>query len=130
MPQLEALSIEIRACQAQSIFSDHPDLGVHHLTLLRDINVLINCGGARHEEVKVLETAISDATNLHPNHPKLCFHRDNQEGMVKDDAYVLMNEENTKQLERGIYMICFVFCFGGNRREEGRVLLIFLPIWV
>ncbi|KAJ1256064.1 hypothetical protein BS78_K090400 [Paspalum vaginatum] len=83
VPQIEALSIEIKACQAQSAFADHPDLGIRHLTSLRDLNVWINCGGARLEDVEVVEGAISGATNLLPNHPKLNIHRDNQEEMVK-----------------------------------------------
>ncbi|XP_062200747.1 disease resistance protein RGA5-like [Phragmites australis] len=68
-PQLERFSIEIRARQAQSAFADHPDLGIHHLTSLRDLNVWIDCEGARIEEVEMLEAAITDATNLLPNHP-------------------------------------------------------------
>jgi hypothetical protein len=91
MPELEALSIEIRACQVQSAFAGHPDLGIHHLTSLRDLNVWINCGGARLQEVEVLEVAISDAVNLISNHPKLYFHRDNQEEMVKDDTIMPCN---------------------------------------
>jgi len=58
MPELEALSIEIRACQVQSAFAGHPDLGIHHLTSLRDLNVWVNCGGATLQEVEVLEVAI------------------------------------------------------------------------
>jgi len=91
MPELEALSIEIRACQVQSALAGHPDLGIHHLTSLRDLNVWINCGGATLQEVEVLEVAISDAVNLLSSHPKLYFHRDNQEEMVKDDTITPCN---------------------------------------
>nr|CAB3495079.1 unnamed protein product [Digitaria exilis] len=94
VPQLEALSIEIRACQAQSTFADHLDLGIHHLASLRDLNVWINCGGAKVEEVEALVAAITHATNLLPNHPTPRFYRDNEEGMVKDDAHV---EQDIKQ---------------------------------
>nr|TKV94583.1 hypothetical protein SEVIR_9G304900v2 [Setaria viridis] len=88
VPQLEALSIEIRACEEQSAFADHPDLGIHHLASLRDLNVWINCEGAKVEEVEALEAAITDATNLLPNHPTPRFYRDNEEGMEKDGACV------------------------------------------
>lgn len=94
VPQLEALSIEISTCQAQSTFADHLDLGIHHLALLRDLNVWINCGGAKVEEVEALVAAITHATNLLPNHPTPRFYRDNEEGMVKDDAHV---EQDIKQ---------------------------------
>ncbi|CAN6288592.1 unnamed protein product [Urochloa humidicola] len=86
VPQLEAASIEIRACQAQSTFADQPDLGLHHLSSLRDLNVWINCKGAKAEEVEALEAAITHGTNLLPNHPTPRFLRDNQEGMVKEDS--------------------------------------------
>ncbi|CAN6305673.1 unnamed protein product, partial [Urochloa humidicola] len=85
-PQLEAVSIEIRVCQAKSTFSEQPDLGLHHLSSLRDLNVWINCGGAKAEEVEALEAAITHGTNLLPNHPTLRFYRDNQERMVKEDG--------------------------------------------
>ncbi|CAL4932607.1 unnamed protein product [Urochloa decumbens] len=88
VPHLEAVSIEIRACQAQPTFADHPDLGLHNLSSLRDLNVWINCGGAKAEEVEALEAAITHGTNLLPNHPTPRFFRDNEEGMVKDGAHV------------------------------------------
>ncbi|CAL4915909.1 unnamed protein product [Urochloa decumbens] len=88
VPHLEAVSIEIRACQAQSTFADHPDLGLHNLSSLRDFNVWINCGGAKAEEVEALEAAITHGTNLLPNHPTPRFFRDNEEGMMKDGAHV------------------------------------------
>ncbi|GJN20301.1 hypothetical protein PR202_gb07662 [Eleusine coracana subsp. coracana] len=88
MPQLEQLSIEIRACQGQSGLAENSDLGIHHLTSLRDLNIWINCGGAQMEEVEMLEAAITNAINLLPNKPKPQFYRENQDNMVTNEAHV------------------------------------------
>lgn len=88
VPKLEAVSVEIRACQTRSAFVGTPDLGIHHLASLRDLNVWINCEGAKAEEVEALEATITDATNLLPNRPTPRFYRDHEEGMVKDAALV------------------------------------------
>jgi hypothetical protein len=84
VPQLEQLSIEIRAhhIQYELLANNSADLGIHHLTSLRDLNVWINCDGAKMEEVQVLEASITGATNVLPNKPTPHFYRENQDNMV------------------------------------------------
>lgn len=85
MQKVREISVVVRAHKAKSAFADHPDLGIRNLTSLMDLNVWINCEGARVQEVTVLEAAIADATALLPNHPTPHFFRENEENMVKDD---------------------------------------------
>ncbi|KAG8090087.1 hypothetical protein GUJ93_ZPchr0011g28917 [Zizania palustris] len=105
MQMIKEISIVVRAHEVQSACADHPDLGIHHLSSLMNLNVWINCEGARAEEVKVLEDVITDATNLLPNHPTPHFYRENEENMVKDDEahmhgrmkQAMMFNEDTKK---------------------------------
>uniref|UniRef100_J3N9Q6 Disease resistance R13L4/SHOC-2-like LRR domain-containing protein n=1 Tax=Oryza brachyantha TaxID=4533 RepID=J3N9Q6_ORYBR len=88
LQKVREISIVVRAHEAKSAFAGHPDLGIHNLTSLMNLNVWINCEGARVQEVKVLEAAITDATSLLPNHPTPQFLRENEGKMVKEEAHI------------------------------------------
>ncbi|KAL6622916.1 hypothetical protein ACP70R_032795 [Stipagrostis hirtigluma subsp. patula] len=73
MPNLKDLEFQIMARETRSMSS--PDLGIRHLSALRDLCVWIDCRDARDEEVHKIEAAIRNAARLHPNHPTPYFHR-------------------------------------------------------
>lgn len=87
MPMLETLEFQIIAheARAESGFGP-PDLGICHLSALRNLIVNIYCECARVEDVEALEAAIWIAVSMLPNHPTPTLHRFREAEMAKYDA--------------------------------------------
>uniref|UniRef100_A0A0E0J4I4 Uncharacterized protein n=1 Tax=Oryza nivara TaxID=4536 RepID=A0A0E0J4I4_ORYNI len=68
MPKLETIDFMIKAHSSQSACS-HQNLGIHHLSALKVLNVNIDydCEEAMVEEVEALEAAIKNEASLLPN---------------------------------------------------------------
>uniref|UniRef100_A0A0E0J4I6 AAA+ ATPase domain-containing protein n=1 Tax=Oryza nivara TaxID=4536 RepID=A0A0E0J4I6_ORYNI len=94
MPMLETLEFQIIAheARAESGFGP-PDLGICHLSALRNLIVNIYCECARVEDVEALEAAIWIAVSMLPNHPTPTLHRFREAEMAKTvlRCYTLMS---------------------------------------
>ncbi|XP_062182231.1 disease resistance protein RGA5-like [Phragmites australis] len=101
MPMLETLEFQIIAHAVQTACGiGPPDLGICHLSALRNLVVNVHCEGARIEEVEALEAAIRIGTSMLPNHPKHALHRFGVAEMVTNDAGIEKqgHEEDKKHL--------------------------------
>ncbi|KAF2911764.1 disease resistance protein RGA5-like [Oryza sativa Japonica Group] len=86
MPMLETLEFQIIAHEARTECGfGPPDLGICHLSSIRNLIINIYCECARIEDVEALEAAIWLAASTLPNHPTLTLHRFREAEMVKNN---------------------------------------------
>ncbi|KQJ87671.1 putative disease resistance RPP13-like protein 3 isoform X2 [Brachypodium distachyon] len=87
VPVLETLEFQIivHEVQTASRFGP-PDLGIRHLSALKNLVVNIYCECARVEGVEALEAAIQVAASMLPNNPTLTLRRFREPEMLTDDA--------------------------------------------
>uniref|UniRef100_A0A0E0MHE8 AAA+ ATPase domain-containing protein n=1 Tax=Oryza punctata TaxID=4537 RepID=A0A0E0MHE8_ORYPU len=85
MPMLETLEFQIIAHEARSECGFcPPDIGICHLSALKNLVIDMFCECARVEEVEALEAAIRIAASTLPNHPTPNLKRFREAEMVKN----------------------------------------------
>jgi hypothetical protein len=86
-PMLETLEFQIIVHEVKTACgSGSPDLGICHLSTLKNLVVNIYCECARVEEILALEAAIQVAANMLPNNPTPTLHRFRELEILIDDA--------------------------------------------
>ena len=85
---LEALEFQIIVHEVKTAcgLGSPPDLGIRHLSALKNLAVNIYCECARVQEVEALEAAIQAAVSMLPNNPTPTLHRFREPEMLPDDA--------------------------------------------
>jgi hypothetical protein len=85
MPTLEYLQLMVHVHFLKDANLGFDKLVSENLPSLQRVKAIINCSDARLTEVEEAEEALTDAANVHPNHPTLKLMRYNEHRMVSSD---------------------------------------------
>lgn len=85
MPTLEYLQFMVHVHFLKDANLGFDKLVSENLPSLQRVKAIINCSDARLTEVEEAEEALTDAANVHPNHPTLKLMRYNEHRMVSSD---------------------------------------------
>uniref|UniRef100_A0A0D9XUC5 AAA+ ATPase domain-containing protein n=1 Tax=Leersia perrieri TaxID=77586 RepID=A0A0D9XUC5_9ORYZ len=117
MPILETLEFQIIAHETWlECGCGPPDIGICHLSSLKNLVIDIFCECARVEEVEALEGAVWSAASMLPNHPKPTLNRFREAEMVKNNQG---NQYGKKQLSPAY--LCT--CNSNSRKTDIRTVL-------
>lgn len=87
MPNLKALtlSIEQHNCKFAGGGGDFEDIGIHHLSSLASVDVLLDCSGSKAADVEAMEASFKTMANAHPNRPSFIMERRSADRMLQYD---------------------------------------------